>query len=329
MAAGVQMERWVKSGVEKFRQVAGENTAVERFLKRQYLTVKSGLTGRFEGAHSRLFWADRHGARVGIYAKGSCDLRSVLTCEPLVRTAWSGRGAILKEGLVSDSRSDLLLQTLEELPRERTAAVEAKLQLDADYFLPRLFEKTFTVPGPRGPEEFPKSVICLSIAPDVVRTLYRHREHGYLVDPGGWWLDQSMQTVLADLSAVNWFRQNFASAGKIRLESFVENFTRIVERLKATVGAPIIVWNVLDVEPGGRTHNYQFVKDPHEKRRREFNLALVEMSRRLDFAIVDIDRIFKRRGVQAMIDFNHFGPRQFQPVADEAFGIMRELRVFA
>src|SRR5262249_61965554 len=102
------------------------------------------------------------GTRIGIYAKGSCDLKLLYACAPLIRPVLHGACCIVNEGDVSDSRSDILLQTLQSHPKERLEQISTKLSLPADYFLPRLFERTFTVPGADGPEEFPKSVVCLS-----------------------------------------------------------------------------------------------------------------------------------------------------------------------
>src|SRR5262245_59158947 len=148
--------------------------------------------------------------RVGLYAKGSCDLNSIFACAPLIEDVLDGACCILKDGLVADSRSDILLQTLHELPREATRQAVRRFRLPEDYFRPVLFEPTFTVPGPDGPQEFLKSVILLSIAADVTRNGYRHKQHGFVVDPGGGWLNQSLQGVLNDLDSVTEFRDHFA-----------------------------------------------------------------------------------------------------------------------
>src|SRR5262249_52408346 len=129
-----------------------------------------------------------HAARYGIYAKGSCDLKLLYACAPFIRPILNGTCCILSEGDAADSRADILLQTLQPHPKESQDAIRQKLSLPADYFEPCLFEKTFSVPVAEGAEEFPKSVVCLSIGPDLMRTVYRHRENGLLVDPGGAWL---------------------------------------------------------------------------------------------------------------------------------------------
>jgi hypothetical protein len=191
-----------------------------------------------------------------------------------------------------------------------------------------LFTKTFTVPKADGPLSFDKNVVVISLAADVIRTIYRHREHGILVDPGGFWLNRSLELVLKDLSALSWFRDHFQSIGTMDLANFVANFAAIIRRLKDHLGAHVLVFNTLTVDPGGLIHNYQFVKNSHAKRRREFNLALVELSRQLDFSIVDVDRAVKRAGIRTQLDFGHAPPAVEPFIAQEAFRVMRELQVF-
>jgi len=324
------MVRVLKPALRYWRALAGENTAVERTLRKHYRAVERKLKKKSTGTNFSLFRSgSKWDNRVGIYMKGSCDLPLLFRCESLIRRVMDGTCCVIHEGSVANARSDLLLQTLQDLPQEWVSPVIERLKLPADYFQPRLFDNTFVVPGTHGLEEFPKRVIIISIGADVTRTLYRHREHGFLTDPGGWWLNQSFDTVLADLSAANWFRKNFVSVGKISVDAFVDNFTNIIEVLRNKTDAHILVFNVLTVEPGDRTHSFQFVKNCYSMRRREFDLALVELSRKLDFSIVDIDRILKRVGIRkTQVDSNHYPREAHLPIAKEAFRIMRELKVF-
>src|SRR5215510_4734633 len=72
--------------------------------------------------------------RVGLYAKGSCDLNSIFACAPLIEEILDGTCCILKDGLVADSRSDIHLQTLQDLPRDVTRQVIRRFRLPEDYF---------------------------------------------------------------------------------------------------------------------------------------------------------------------------------------------------
>ncbi len=269
------------------------------------------------------------GSRTGLYAKGSCDLNSVFACAPLIQETLQGACCIVKDGLVADSRSDILLQTLNDLPRDASRQLIRRFRLPQDYFRPVLFEPTFTVPSIDGPQEFPKSAILLSIAPDVTRNGYRHKELGLVVDPGGAWLNQSLEGLLEDPVAVASFRDQCVPIGRISMDDFVSNFTKLITLLKERTGAQILVYNTLTVEPGSRIHNLQLVKNFHPLRRRQFAVALVELSRTLDFSIVDVDRIAKRFGIQAQVDFGHLAPELSVLIAREVVRILHDRGVLA
>ncbi len=329
------LEGVLRSGVAVWRKIGGEDTAVERVLKRQYKAIRSRIEKRYNGRSFVLFWSgagERN--RIGIYLKGSCDLLSIIYSHPTIDQIGGGkpggdyRICIAREGLVSDARSDVILQTLQTLPQEWVDPVIEKFKLPADYFQPKLFEKSFSVTGIHGPEQFPKKVVVLSIAADTTRVLYRHKEHGFIVDPGGWWFNRSMDTVLIDISVATWFKENFASIGRISVDSFIENFTKIIKLIKENTGAHVLVFNTFTVDPGNLTHNYQFVKNSPSMRRREFNLALVELSRKIDFSIVDVDRVLKKAGFGPQQDFAHFPTDRYEAIAQETFRIMRDLGVF-
>jgi hypothetical protein len=272
----------------------------------------------------------RPGNRIGIYALGGCDLRAVLGCAPLVPAVLKrGVCGIRHDGTVADTRSDMLLQNLDNIPPDVLKSLKQRLKLPEDYFQKEGYHRSFTAPGAGGARlEFEKNVVIMSIGPDVVRTVYRHKQNGLLVDPGGVWLDQSLQHVLSDPSVLSWFQEHFVSLGKIPLEETVKNFTTILRKMKEEVKARVLVLNTFTVDPGSLTHNYQFVRNPHAVRRREFNLALVELSRRLDFSIVDVDRIVKRAGIRIQLDFGHAAPVVDALLAQEVFRILQDLGVF-
>ena len=318
----------LRSGRKLWQAAFGRGTALERFLRWHY----DAMTWRTRGApRYALFSAGSNPSnRVGIFMKGGCDLPAVFACEPLIRQVLNGTCCMMLEGTAADSRTDLLLQTRRELPKEWIDPVIKKLKLRDDYFQSQLFEKNIILPGKNGLQEFPKSAVILSVGADLGgRSLYAHREHGFLVDPGGWWLNQNLNEVLNDLSGAKWFRENFVSVGRSSLEAFVENLTEIVKLLKNDTSAPILVFNALTVDPGSTVHNYQFIKYHHTMGRRAFNIALKDLSRKLDFSIVDVDRVLKKAGVNAQLDFAHFPAELYPPVAQETFRIMKDLGVFS
>jgi hypothetical protein len=266
--------------------------------------------------------------RIGIYAYGSSDLNSVFASLPLIQEQLNGTCCILAEGHPAVARSDLLMQTLTGVAEERARLIIERFHLSRDVFRPRLFETTFTVPMEGAPQEFPKSVVVLSIGPDLTRVLYGDREHGILVDPGAAWVDQPMNKVLADLAAAPWFRTEFVNLGRIAVEAFAANFGRVISELQQR-GAHVLVYNFLCVEPRSTTHTYQFVANPMAIRRREFALALVELSRTLDFSIVDVDRCLKRVGILNQVDWGHVHPEHHPVLAQEVMRILQDREVLA
>jgi hypothetical protein len=295
----------------------------------QATTVHSQYTGE---ECRRKFLVLRSGSRpdqrVGIYARGGCDLPAIFACAPLIEPILQGSCCISHEGLATDSRSDALLQTLSDIPRTHVQPIIDRLKLSTDYFDPVPFEPTFTIQTDSGLETFPKTVTIISIGADVVRIAYRHREHGFLVDPGGIWLGRPMEEVLGDVEAAKWFRENFVSDGRLEVEDFIANMTRLVTSLRERTSGHVLVLNCLNPEPRGLTHTYQLYKDPLLLRRRAFNLALLELSRSLDFSIIDINRTAQRAGIRDQVDWIHTHPLQYLPIAQEIFRIMVDLKVF-
>lgn len=325
------MPNVLRQSVKTWRSLAGENSGLERFLRHQYGKVISQVEKQYSGKDYTIFWnGQRQAKKVGVFMNGGCDLPSIFTAIPDMQKQLNGTACLIRHGAVSDSVSTILLQALEELPDDLVAPVVEKLELSPGYFKPHIFENTFTVQGAKSPQTFEKDAIIFSIGPDVVRSLYRHRQDGYLVDPGGFWLNQDMQKVLSDLSMAMWFRKNFRGAGKIKVADFYANFEKIVQLLQERTNAHILILNVLTVEPGSRTHNYQHIRNADEIRRREFNMALVELARQYNFSIVDVDRALKQAGLRdTQMDFAHYPDEVYPYIGQEVFRILRDLEVFS
>lgn len=325
------MRAVLRSGLKVWRSVAGRDSAVERLVRRTVRTVKV-RRNRFAAEHNyAVFWSGNRRARnLGIFLMGSCDLPAIFKAVPRIQDAMEGTCAIFKVGNIADARSDVILQTLDPLPQEPLAEARRRLKLRRGYFDPVLFEPRFRIAEPGFEnEEFNKDVVILSSGADAARTVYRHKEHGFLVDPGGWWLDQSKEQVLKNLDTVKWFRANFESVGRITPEQFYENYSRIIPLIRKDTDAHILMFNTLTVEPGNRTHSYQLIKDAHSRHRRQINLALIELSRQFDISIVDVDRVLKRLGLSELqVDFAHYPPEMFGPVADEIFRLLSDRGVF-
>jgi hypothetical protein len=338
--SGSITDRVVRGGVRALRSVAGTDSSFERRLRHAYKArgrqtktlTGDGFVQQMGPEFVHLQSTGQTGTPVGIFMKGSCDLPSVFAAAPLIRPELRGTFCIYRQGIgISDSRPDILLQSRERLNPEIFADVIRRGDrlngIDEDYFRPRLFEPTFDVPELPKAGSFPKSVVVLSINPALTRTAYRHREHGFLVDPGGCWLNQSMDAVLEDLSLATWFKESFRSVGKMTVEAFYDSFGEVVRLVKEETGAKLIVYNALVVDPGNDMHNYRFTRKPQTLRRREFDLALREIAEKHDVRIMDVDRVLKLEGVQEQIDFAHFPVERMGPIADEIYRTLRDLEV--
>jgi len=325
------------------RKIVGPESEIEGRLQRVFaphMLQKEKGDGYVQYASSKWAYVKKTGhgdTRVGVFMKGSCDLPSMFLTIPRIRQELKGQFAIYLEGGgmgISGSRPDILLQSRQDTSEDTiNKTFEGHLgfvenQLGRDYFRPVLFQPTFDLPMMRNVGKFPKNFVVLSIGSSVTRTAYRHRRTGLIVDPGGFWLSQSMDSVLKDLTVATWFKENFQSIGKMSIDGFMDDFEQVVRHVRSETGAPIMVFNTLLVDPGTPVHNYQFARNPQSVRRRDFDLALRELSHKLDFYVMDIDRILKSVGIKGQVDFAHAPDESMQPIADEAWRIMQELELF-
>jgi hypothetical protein len=328
-------------GARAWRGVVGRDSAVERYVLKRYRRALKAKVER-ETGETYLQWSGGNFVvvkstaepepKVGIFLRGGCDLPSIFVTAPLIRQQLrKGSVAIYKGdfgGQAGASRSDQILQTLQAIPEEHLEEGRRKLRLGPDVFKPHLFDPDpFEIEGLPELGRFPKDVIVLSVGSDLARSLYRHREHGYLVDLGGWWLNQSLEKAIADVDVLTWFRRSFISVGRITVDEFRQNLEQIIRLIRSRVGAHVIVLNSLVIDPLDPTHNYRLLPRGHTVRRRQFHLALAELSARLDFHILDVDRILKGHGVREQVDFAHFPVEGMLPIAEEAHRILRDLEV--
>lgn len=328
------MSNWKVRSAKVMYKLGRSSPLVRRTLERSHrqTLVGPGFVQHTSRSHTLIRSSDRAEQRqVGIYLRGACDLPAMFTMAPLIRETIKGSCCIVRDPIaISGSRSDFLLQALEtqgNAPQEVLKETQERLSLKHGYFSGRLFDPTFSIEEKGGRTTFPKTVVVLSIAPDYSRTLYRHKEHGFLLDPGGFWLDQSMERVLGDMDRVAWFKKNFESIGRLTLDQAVTSFGSLVQHLQRSVGAHVLVFSLLTVDPSEPIHSYRLAPKADTTRRREFTIALAELSAKLDFDIVDLDHILKRGGVSEQVDYGHFSQDQFAPIGAEGYRILREREI--
>jgi hypothetical protein len=335
----VPLKRTIKLGKKAMRSVLGEDSRAEKALKNRF----SRDTSKDFAQESGPGWVQRagngwvaigensqfDGPRRGVALRGGCDLPSTFTSAPLMRDDIKGTVLISRDTLggTGAHATSQLVQTLNDIPDEATREFCERLQIPNAQFKPFFWQDTVEYPLEDVYGEFPKNVVVMSAATDVVRTLYRNREHGYYVDPGGWWLNQNLGDVLGDLDVVKWFSTNFQKVGKISVDDYARNVETIVTELRDRAGAEPVIYSALAIDPGNPCHNYQLVRGAKVIRRREFHVALMDLSKRLNFPVVDVDRILKRDGVQEQIDFAHFTAEGMRSIGAEFYRVLKELEV--
>lgn len=328
------MEQVLVRAARVWRKVAGERTALERAVKRRYrdaVRVERGPRAvQYSNQHAVVIQS-KEGAepKRGVYLRGGCDLPSFFLTAPFIKdTIEEGSIAIARPTSgVGTSQTAQVLQAIEGVPRSAVEDTCRRLEIKPTFVQATLLEENFEVPTMERFGPYPKNVVVISVGSDLTRSLHRHREHGFLIDIGGWWLNQSLDKAIKDVDTVRWFKKNFESVGRISVDDFAANLARIVQLLRESIGAEPIVYNTLVVEPGTPHHNYQLLAVDHFTRRREFNVALAEVSRGLGFHMVDVDRVLKENGIRDQVDFAHFPAEAKLPVAREAFRILRELEI--
>jgi len=305
-----------RKALKVVRRLDGETRTVEKTARsmRNAAKFRAGLPVR-----RRDMYAVRKGSseRFGVYGFGGCDILSIVGAGPELADHVDGSFCLGSFGKADHTRSDLLLQTLNPPDRSLTHEVSERLGLIDTYFTPTLFEPTFSIPSQVAVGSFPKKVVVLSTSADSSRTLYRHREHGFLVDPGGWWLTTDMGDVLNDLSAVKWFASNYVKARRIEVAESMDNFARIITELRDRTGAFVVMMNVLTVDPGSSSLDYKHANSPNRVRRREFGLAATQLAASMDFPLLDVDRMTKEMGISGQADFVHYTPEQNALIARE------------
>lgn len=298
-----------------------------RRIDKQVLVERGEGWVSYRTAQSVVFRRGQDAPR-GIYLRGACDVPSLFVLPRLLVDELEGTLCIHASGNgVSGARSDLLLQTFTGVPESFSDEINEHVPFAREYFEPTLFEREFVVPGlPRGPARFPKTVVVLSVLPDLGRTIYRHRETGYLVDPGSAWLN-SLSAALQNPEFVKWFNNTFEPIGRISVEGYAENVRRLVPLLRRETGAEVLIFNSLEIEPFDPTHDYSLRNLESASRRRRFNIALAELSDEVGFHVVDVDRVLKEQGVERQVDFSHFPVERMDAVAGEALRILRDIGV--
>jgi hypothetical protein len=229
-------------------------------------------------------------ARLTILAKGNADLRDCLIGRREGDTVgWNGLNDVLRaqhRGWRAHvrhetfARSDAMLAGDGVVP---ASLVGTPLPLAAhsaqSQFATRLFDTAC-------------DAISLSIQPDVMNGLARHRGDGHLLHPDGadGWDAPDRERLARDYRGVP----------PLEPDRSMANFATIIARLRERGDRPILIFNMSPIVPWERVHNHQGLAEGLAYRITRFNLALVDLSRRTGISIVDVDAVLARAGASRL-----------------------------
>lgn len=163
----------------------------------------------------------------------------------------------------------------------------------------------------------PADVVVLSMQSATTNALVRHRREGWLLLP------DELETWDAESLAA--LKRDFENAGLAPLETVIERLERLVPAIEDRLGAHVLVFNLSPIVPGERVHCWVGAEESLALRVRRFNLALAELSARLGFSIVDVDRICACAGADRVkVDLFHLTAEGYRLVAEETVRILEE-----
>jgi hypothetical protein len=254
--------------------------------------------------------------RLTIFAKGNLDVRDVLHAQRIGdKVVWNGLNEIVRVRYPGTSvrvrhetwtRSDALLEAKGVVPADLAGRDPP---LDAYPASSQFSHALFDADA---------DVIVLSIQPDVMTTLVRHKTLGYLLCPNEW------RGWSADDQA--WLRENFTAVPRPDAAASMDNFARIIAQIRERSAAPILVFNLSPIAPGEWVHVHQGLEDIFSTRVRRFNLGLIELSQATGISVIDVDAIVARAGADRVkFDALHLNAEGCRLVAEAVVRVLDDL----
>lgn len=254
--------------------------------------------------------------RINIFAKANIDVRdTLLFCREGGVLHWNGINDLLRDACPGHvarvrhetcARFDAILRGT-GIPEELTS----RLPPLQHYSLASQFESKIF--------DGKSDVVVLSLQADVTNTLLRHRTEGYLLYPEGaaeWPMD-----------AKRWVREHFEPSPAPSPSESMTNLEALVTRLRATATPPkIVVFNLSFVVPGEDIRNFALAESSVSSRIRAYNLALCDLSAKLDLPVVDVDAVVARHGANGLkYDAFHLTPAAHPIIARQFVAVLADL----
>lgn len=254
--------------------------------------------------------------RMTILAAGNGDVRDCLhALHENGSVTWNGINSVLR-ARSSDWSARVIHRTM-----TRSDAVLAHDGVAPAALLDRTFPKDpFSARSQFAKDllDTPADVVVLSIQPDVMNALCRHRADGHLLyayDLGNW-----------PDEARNWLTQCYGPVPMLGPEESMANIARIVSRIGERKPAHILVFNMSATMPWERVRCYRGLSETLSERIRRFNLALIDLSRSIGISIVDVDSVLAGAGAAGLkIDPVTLSAQGCRLVATEVVDILEQL----
>jgi hypothetical protein len=250
-----------------------------------------------------------------VFAKGNVDVRdSLLWSRVNGVVQWNGINEVLRSrhpGLLAKIKHETctrldLIPLPGEIPLEPPAEVARVLPSGAHpnerQHKTALFEQ-------------PADVVVLSLQSAATNALVRHRRDGWLLLPDG------IESWDADSRA--YLERECEYAGLADIGVTLQRLERLVQAIEETLGAHVLVYNLSPVTPGECTHCWVGADEAIGLRVQRLNLGLAELSARLGFSIVDVDRLVACAGADRLkLDLFHLTAEGWRLVAEEVVRIL-------
>lgn len=257
--------------------------------------------------------------RLTILAKGNADVRDSLhSLHENGAVAWNGINTILRE-----RHPQWTARVIHETMNRSDALMECAIAPQAligrapplgaysvgSQFETRLFDCA-------------ADVVVLSIQPEVMNQLVRHRSDGhrfYPHDAAAWPEDDR-----------RWLVEQYQPEPPLEPEQSMASLGRLVARIRERADPLILIYNLSPIVPWERIHCYQGVDETLAERIRRFNLGLIELSRTTGISIVDVEAVVARAGADRLkLDALSLNAEGCRLVAQEVLRILEDHGCFA
>ena len=258
---------------------------------------------------------------VRIFAKGNVDVRDSLL--------WSRVGGVLEWNGINEIIRPRYPGVLAKIKHETCTRLDL-IPLPGETPLEAPPEIAQRLPAGSHPIErqhrtalfdAPTDVVVFSLQSAATNALVRHRRDGWLLLPDDYesW----------DAESRRYLETECEYAGLAPIEATLDRLQQLVLAVEEKLGAQVLVYNVSAVTPGERTHCWLGAEDSIGLRVQRFNLGLAELSARLGFSIVDVDRIVSCAGADRLkVDLIHLNAEGWRLLAEEVVRILDERGCF-